>query len=358
VQTVTDDLDSVPDVSVVVPAYNASRTLPTCLAALQASAGPTREVIVVDDCSTDDSAAIAAQHGARVVRLAAQSGAAAARNAGARVARSKILFFTDADVAVLPGTLQRVTDTLRGSPDLSALFGSYTAETVHQNFFSVYKNLQHHLTHQSAASEARTFWGAAGAVRTGAFWEVGGFDPSDTRSADVEDIALGYRLWRAGHRIKLDRDLQVVHAKRYSLLSLIRSDVVHRAIPWTRLMLRERIAQRDLNTSPSALVSALTVATFVVVLAAAAVTPYALVGAMGLLSLFLLLNRKLFTGYFRHRGVGFLVAAIGMTALYYVYATVGAFVGLLIHLFAAPRRHRSSRPVPPAQAGPSTARSG
>src|SRR4030095_8536127 len=85
--------------SVIVPAHDAGSHLPDCLAALRACGPAATEVIVVDDGSTDESAAIAARLGARVVRLTANAGAAAARNRGAAEARGDILLFVDADGA-------------------------------------------------------------------------------------------------------------------------------------------------------------------------------------------------------------------------------------------------------------------
>jgi glycosyltransferase involved in cell wall biosynthesis len=324
-------------ISVIVPARNAAATLGPCLDALRASVGPEREVIVVDDASTDATAAIAAAHGARVVALTRQSGAAVARNAGAAQARAALLFFTDADVLVRPDALARAVAWLTGVAGISAVFGSYTAETPHANFCSVYKNLVHHLTHQAARAEATTFWSGAGAIRADAFWAAGGFDPADTRTADVEDIALGYRLTRAGFRVRLDRDLQVTHAKRYSFAGLVHSDVVHRAIPWTRLMLRERIFQRDLNTNGSGLTSALAMVLFVPALLGGLVVPPLALLAGGLLAVFLVLNRRLLVAFAR-RHPRYLLPAVGMTALYYVYAAAGAAAGLVLHLRQPARR--------------------
>ncbi|MDH6144140.1 GT2 family glycosyltransferase [Kitasatospora sp. GP30] len=90
--------------SVVLPALNTAYALPAVLDALaaQRTAGPV-EVIVVDDASTDATFEIARRHPAvtTAVRLAARSGSAAARNAGARLAQAENLLFVDADM-VLP----------------------------------------------------------------------------------------------------------------------------------------------------------------------------------------------------------------------------------------------------------------
>jgi len=90
-------------VSIIVPVHNNPQDLRKCLSALTAPSDAESEVIVVDDASTDDTPAVAARMGVRVLRLAQNSGPAAARNHGARLAQGEILFFVDADVVVAPG---------------------------------------------------------------------------------------------------------------------------------------------------------------------------------------------------------------------------------------------------------------
>jgi hypothetical protein len=82
-------------------------------------------------------------------------------------------------------------------------------------------------------------------VRREIFRALRGFDESKRA---LEDIEFGYRLHRAGYRIRLVKDLQFTHLKTYTLTSLVRSDVLNRAIPWTQLMLQHRIFRNDLNT--------------------------------------------------------------------------------------------------------------
>ena len=96
--------------SVIVPAFNADRTLAGCLTALDVQTLPTNdyEVIVVDDGSTDATASLVASfHRARYIFIP-HAGAAAARNRGASVARGDILLFTDADCEPQPDWIERM----------------------------------------------------------------------------------------------------------------------------------------------------------------------------------------------------------------------------------------------------------
>ena len=102
-------------VSVVIPAYNAERTLGRVLDALAAQAPRPSEIVVVDDGSTDATGAIAAQRGVRVV--AASSGTAGgARNAGWQAATSEVVCFLDSDAVPAPGWFAGLQCALREFP--------------------------------------------------------------------------------------------------------------------------------------------------------------------------------------------------------------------------------------------------
>ena len=88
-------------VSVVVPVFDGSRFLPDCLASLAAQDHPSLEIVVVDDGSRDDSAAITEgferdRDGVRLLRRA-HEGLGASRNAGVDASRGALIGFCDAD---------------------------------------------------------------------------------------------------------------------------------------------------------------------------------------------------------------------------------------------------------------------
>src|SRR5713101_1764006 len=89
-------------ISFIVPAYNEELELSSTITAIRAAASRAtqpHEIIVVDDASTDATAEIGAQAGARVISIDHRQ-IAAARNTGARAARGQYLFFVDADTRI------------------------------------------------------------------------------------------------------------------------------------------------------------------------------------------------------------------------------------------------------------------
>jgi hypothetical protein len=100
--------DPPPKLSFVVPAHNEEHELPATLRAIRRAAQAAQEIyelIVVVDASTDSTAEIARQFGARVIPVDFRH-IAAVRNAGGRIARGEILFFVDADTRIAPGQVR------------------------------------------------------------------------------------------------------------------------------------------------------------------------------------------------------------------------------------------------------------
>ena len=322
--------------SVVVPVHNGGEGLRHCLQALAASARPPDEVIVVDDGSTDGSAALAAALGARVLTTSAGPlGPAHARNRGAEVATGEVLVFIDADVAVHTDTLARMEAHLTGAPDVAAIFGCYDDHPPARNPASLYKNLLHHYVHQHGEREAGTFWSGCGAVRRAVFWATRGFDETWT---SMEDVELGARLRQAGHRIRLCPEIQATHLKRWTLASLWHTDIFGRAVPWTRLILRQGRLSSDLNLDWRSRLSAL--AAWALLGCTLLVLGFGLLGlgrlangpGLGVLLAsagVTVLNADLYRFFFRRGGARFALIAAALHVAYLFYSSL-VFACLLV----------------------------
>jgi GT2 family glycosyltransferase len=311
-----------PSLSVVIPVRNGGDNFERCLRRLRDSFLTDYELIVIDDGSTDDSANRATQAGAVVYRNPAPQGPAAARNLGARVARADLIFFLDADVAVYPRTLGLALARFEFDPALSALFGSYYSSPAARGFVSQYRNLLHHFVHQQGRFEhgirpAHTFWTGCGIMRRDVFLAFGGFDPRLYPRPAIEDIELGYRLTRAGHRIVLARDVLATHLKRWSLAEMVRTDIFSRGVPWTLLIKRTGTNETDLNVKSDQ--KACVVLTGVTILAVlgCVVTPWALLPALVALAAIILLNRAFLGFLVRRKGLVFACVALPLHLIYY-----------------------------------------
>lgn len=244
-------------VSVIVPNYNSGEWLQQCLEAILQSDWPEFEVIVVDDASSDDGLSRLEPH-PRVtcLQLEHNVGAGPARNAGAEIARGSILMMVDADVLVHPQTIGKAVRALEADPGLGAVFGSYDDQPTHPGFLSQYRNLLHHWVHQTSQREATTFWTGCGAIRTALFEQLGGFRRNDTQRY-VEDIELGYRISDSGSGIALLKDMWCTHMKPWTLVSMIKTDLFYRAIPWMRMLLERPGRAKDLNINHRARIATL-----------------------------------------------------------------------------------------------------
>lgn len=330
-----------PRLSVIVPAHNAAGLLGDTLAALAASTLPRAqwELIVVDDASTDQTAAVAAPLADLVLSLPAPPcGPGGARNAGAARARGTWLVFVDADVRVHADTLERFA-TAGEDPSLTAIFGSYDSRPAAAGLVSEYRNLLHRYVHLQGAGEAETFWAGCGAIRREAFEAVGGFDTARFPRPQIEDIELGYRLRDRGGRIRLDPAIQGTHLKRWNLWQMLRTDLRDRGVPWMRLLLERRgRTTASLNATPverfKVALSGLALA--VLVLALVVTSARLGLAAVGLLALVTLLNAPTLSWFARQRGAAFAVAVVPLQLLYYTGNAIAAAVGVLLHLGTRP----------------------
>jgi len=321
-----------PRISIIIPAHNAAHYLERTLPALYETLPKDCEVIIVNDDSTDNTASVAAEYGAIVINLPDQSGPSAARNVGAFDCKSEIIIFLDADVEVHADTVRLLSESLENHPEYAAVFGSYDADPAHRHLVSSFKNLMHHYVHQAGQPEAQTFWTGCGAIRNSVFQSVGPFH--DVSLTCVEDIDYGHRLRDAGFRVWLRPEIECKHLKRWTLPSLIKTDVLHRGIPWTVMMLRRGKIDSDLNVNRTHQISAVLALFFTINIAA---IPFAglvfLLPALVSLTLLLILQRSFYLTLIRNRGLSFAAASIPLHLLYYLYSFIALAAGIIVYIF-------------------------
>jgi len=115
-------------VSIVIPAYNCEDTIGPAIESCLAQDYEDKELIVVDDGSTDRTGAVLATFGSRVKVVTQRNGGlAAARNAGQRAASGEYVAWMDADDLMLPGRLRLQVEVLASHPEIGLVSSDFTA---------------------------------------------------------------------------------------------------------------------------------------------------------------------------------------------------------------------------------------
>jgi glycosyltransferase involved in cell wall biosynthesis len=114
-----------PTVAVIIPVFDQARFLPDAIMSVLAQTRPADEIIVVDDGSTDDAAAVVAQFlGVRLIRQE-NRGPSAARNTGFRNCKARYVVFLDADDYLFPTGLEAGLASMAAHPDCALVHGGY-----------------------------------------------------------------------------------------------------------------------------------------------------------------------------------------------------------------------------------------
>ncbi|HEX3707747.1 MAG TPA: mycofactocin biosynthesis glycosyltransferase MftF [Mycobacteriales bacterium] len=196
------------DVTVVIPVHGRADELDRCLTAV----GDQVFVVVVDDGSSDPDriAAIAARHGATLIRREANGGPAAARNTGVTDIESDLVAFLDSDCVASPDWIEQLSGHF-ADPLVAAAAPRIVSNRAAQGRYLASCSTLDLGPHESRVHpKGRVTYvpTAALVVRRAALDAVGGFDP-DLRYG--EDVDLVWRLDAAGWRVRYDPSVRVAH---------------------------------------------------------------------------------------------------------------------------------------------------
>jgi hypothetical protein len=211
-----------PDVSIVIATWNGRPYLDACLSAVAAQQGVDAETILVDNASTDGTAAYVRERfpWVRLITLPENRGFAGGNNAGVREARGRCVAFLNNDTIADPGWLR----ALRAGIDEAAGFALTTSRIVYMHDPGVIDSAgdgmlrwggafkRHHGAPAADASESQEVFGVCGAaclMPRAVFDELGGFD--EDFFASHEDVDLSYRARLRGYRCRYVAEAVVRH---------------------------------------------------------------------------------------------------------------------------------------------------
>lgn len=189
--------------TVLVPAYNESASIEDTIRSMQNQTLPPEEVIVIDDCSSDDTGARARRLGVTVLRPPQNTGTkAGAQNYGLHRVRTEFTMAVDADTVLAPDAIEKLMAAL-DSPNIAAACGFVLPRYVRTIWergryieylfaFSFFKQVQDYYDHPLISS------GCFSAYRTEILRENGGWS---TRTM-AEDMDLTWNFYYAGHGVR------------------------------------------------------------------------------------------------------------------------------------------------------------
>jgi GT2 family glycosyltransferase len=185
----------------LVLTWNRAELLRRCLHSVLAQLGDREELLVVDNGSTDATAAVLDEFGrragVRTVRLPGNLGCPEGRNVGMAEASAPWVFSVDDDAWLAPGTLARVRRTIDRHPDAAVIAGSCVADPADS-------------PDDGYPTPAFRFSGGVAVVRRDWFDRCGGYPVDGLRQGEERDFA--FRLYDAGGHVLRDPALTIVHA--------------------------------------------------------------------------------------------------------------------------------------------------
>jgi len=203
-----------PDISVIIVNYNTADYLATCLRSLCLQEGPSFEVTVVDNASTDHSVAMVQEQFPQIRLIVSPQnlGFAKANNLAMQEAAGRYLYFLNPDTEVRPGCLQGMLSFMEKNTTV-AMAGTRILypDTTQQESFEINYPGQSHSAKELGRLPGRIAWllGASLIARREAINQVGGF--SEAFYLYGEDIDLGLKIRKAGWELGFIPEAEIVH---------------------------------------------------------------------------------------------------------------------------------------------------
>lgn len=330
-----------PFISVVIPNHNNGSTIGKCLQSAFAVDYENYEVIVVDDCSSDNSVEIIESFSCKLIKLAEHAGASGARNAGAISSQGDILLFIDADCLLTPEALTIASEALQKHGHSVIVGGTYTLLPYDKQFFSIFQSVFIHFFETKNCMNPDYIATHAMLINKKIFFDNGAF--SENFMPILEDVEFSHRLRRAGVKMVMEPQLLVTHVFNFSLMRSLRN-AVRKSDYWTAYSISNQDIFADSGTASVELkVNVLSFFFSVFLIMLSVLLPvqwlFYLVVGVGVVNCFV--NRLLCGLFFKVRGVAFgFIASIYYMTLYALAVGIGGLKGVGRYLFVEKKAGR------------------
>ncbi|GBD97290.1 MAG TPA: glycosyltransferase family 2 protein [Nitrospirae bacterium] len=318
-------------ISIVIPTYNASGFMPGLLDSIFKQAVDDMEVIIVDDCSTDNTVEIAGRYPTRVIEMEKNGGPAKARNRGVEAAQGDIIFFLDSDVIVLDGTIKEVEDYFKNESSAQCVIGICATEPLNKGFVPKYMAMFEYIHLLGTPdNKVSVFAPRCGAIKKELFLKAGGYDES-YKGADVEDFELARRINKT-ESIFLNPKMLVRH--QFANFRRALKIYFKRTVMWVHLFFKEKKLDNAGPTSPSNGVAAICAFFSFLLLFFLPFIGIAKYMFLFLIAVYLISNLKWWNFMRKEAGLMFALRAILLNYFLGIEIMISALYGLLSYPFA------------------------
>ena len=326
--TVDEQNPSIPYLSIIIPVYNAQKTLKKCLRAIFSSDYQDFEVIVIDDGSRDNSLEIASLFNCQIIKSEHNQGASATRNKGTKMAKGEVLLFIDADIVIKRDTLNLFVESLK---DYAAVFGIYSQKPGINNLLSLYQNFYAHKSMMATKEITSMFYSYCAAIKKGLFEQVGGFNETWKR-ATFEDVEFGLRVAEKGHQIYLHKRIEVVHHVSYNLKRFFKN-YYYKSLDLSKFMFsKKRLSLSNEGwTNYKNQLSLLAGLSIIPLLILTFMHPWFILPLLAPVGVFMFLNADFYKFILGEKPI-FIPAAIFLNLMVHLVAAAGITVGLISYL--------------------------
>lgn len=205
------------EVSLYIPCFNAAKTIGLCLDTAFEQTYPLKEVVVVDDGSTDETVAIVSRYPVRIIKHNDNRGLAVARNTAIKNIDTEFVASLDADCLPKPNWLARLMKRLN-SPKIAGV-GGKLSETYSSNIFAFWR-----LTHMKQYWEEENavppfLFGSNTVFCKEALINIGLYN--ENYRNNYEDVDLSNRLKKAGYALVYESRAIVHHLKEDNICSIL-----------------------------------------------------------------------------------------------------------------------------------------
>ncbi len=314
--------------SIIIPVYNAEKTIEECIKNILRLKDKNDEIIVVDNNSTDNSNKIIMTFPVKLF-VCTKKGASAARNYGVKFAKNANLIFIDSDIIIQDDNLNKIKLLLKNKK-IDAVNCMYTAKSKN-TFLSKFQNLSIYNKYFNMGKKSQiyynSFWTAFCAIKRKAFDDVNGFDES---LLGLEDIDFGARLTNKGYKILLDKTVQNIHNNNLNFKKFF-YNYYNKTKAWVKISLSKEKMKYEGYDNVRSKLSLILSNLFILSFFAIFINKMFLILPLLALSFFCLTNFSFFILAKKTYNLSFMLVSIPILLISYLFITLGIFAGIKEH---------------------------